>query len=185
MNRSEALRILGLSEDATSDDIRDAYRESAQILHPDKFAGKAKLQKRAEEHFKTLNDAYEYLQAHPGGASSSSSASAAGRRAARSASRAQIEARIAGITAARTQLVAQRDSLLDSRRVGFMFLIGGIVAAFFLRRIPAIASLGGVAVVWGLFDVLSTTGNISKLNDTLKELAEERKKLLSDLEEMD
>ncbi|MCR5582393.1 MAG: DnaJ domain-containing protein, partial [Eggerthellaceae bacterium] len=49
MNRAEALRLLGLDDDATLDEIKTAYKETAQILHPDKFAGNRKLQKRAEE----------------------------------------------------------------------------------------------------------------------------------------
>ena len=44
MNRTEALHILGLEDDATADDIKIAYRETVQILHPDKFAGNEKLQ---------------------------------------------------------------------------------------------------------------------------------------------
>ena len=39
MNRTEALHILGLDDGATADDIKIAYRETVQILHPDKFAG--------------------------------------------------------------------------------------------------------------------------------------------------
>ena len=33
MNRTEALHILGLEDDATADDIKIAYRETVQILH--------------------------------------------------------------------------------------------------------------------------------------------------------
>ena len=54
MNRTEALHILGLEDDATADDIKIAYRETVQILHPDKFAGNEKLQNRATEQFKRL-----------------------------------------------------------------------------------------------------------------------------------
>ena len=59
MNRTEALRILGLDNDATADDIKAAYKETAQILHPDRFAGNKKLQDRATEQFKNLQEAYE------------------------------------------------------------------------------------------------------------------------------
>lgn len=60
MNRIEALNILGLDDDATAQDIRTAYKECAQILHPDRFAGNKKLQERATEQFKRLQDAYEF-----------------------------------------------------------------------------------------------------------------------------
>ena len=61
MNRNEALHILGLNDDASADDIKIAYRETVQILHPDKFAGNEKLQTRATEQFKRLQEAYELL----------------------------------------------------------------------------------------------------------------------------
>lgn len=61
MNRTEALHILGLEDDATADDIKIAYRETVQILHPDKFAGNEKLQNRATEQFKRLQEAYDLL----------------------------------------------------------------------------------------------------------------------------
>ena len=61
MDREEALRILGLDESATADEIKAAYKESAQILHPDRFASNKKLQDRATEQFKTLQEAYDVL----------------------------------------------------------------------------------------------------------------------------
>ena len=66
MNRIEALNILGLDDDATDWNIKVAYKECVQILHPDRFAGNAKLQDRATEQFKRLQDAYDYLQADVG-----------------------------------------------------------------------------------------------------------------------
>ena len=66
MNRKEALRILGLDDDATGDDIKAAYKETAQILHPDRFAGNKKLQDRATEQFKNLQEAYEFLTSGKG-----------------------------------------------------------------------------------------------------------------------
>ena len=70
MNRIEALNILGLDDDATDRDIKVAYKECVQILHPDRFAGNAKLQDRATEQFKRLQDAYDYLSSGRGSKSS-------------------------------------------------------------------------------------------------------------------
>ena len=103
MNRNEALRLLGLSADATSEEVKAAYRETAQILHPDRFASNKKLQERATEQFKNLQEAYEVLTSGKG-----SSARARGTIAS-SAEEAEINARLAGISAARKQLLTQRD----------------------------------------------------------------------------
>ena len=88
MNRNEALRLLGLSEDATSEEVKAAYRETAQILHPDRFASNKKLQERATEQFKNLQEAYEVLTSGKG-----SSARARG-MVASSAEEAEINARL-------------------------------------------------------------------------------------------
>ena len=125
MNRTEALRILGLDEDATPEDIKSAYKETAQILHPDRFASNKKLQDRATEQFKNLQEAYEYLTSGRGARGSRGSAGPS--RASTAAS--TLEARMAGIAAARTQLVKQRDVVYDERRNGIaMTAIGAIVA---------------------------------------------------------
>ncbi|MDR0347439.1 MAG: J domain-containing protein [Coriobacteriales bacterium] len=63
MTRDEALRLLGLDEDATEADIKLAYKEMAQILHPDKYADNKKLAERATEQFKHVNEARELLLA--------------------------------------------------------------------------------------------------------------------------
>lgn len=180
MNRQEALRTLGLDEDATDEDIAIAYKESAQIMHPDRFAGKPKLQKRATEQFKNLQEAYAFLKDH--GAKGAGSAGG-GRRA--SASREdELEARLAGIQAARTQLVAQRDALFDSRRNGLTMLVVGGLIAIFMRRIVWLAGIAGTAAVWGLIEVVSTTQNINSLSDRLDELTKEKKKILQEIEEL-
>lgn len=61
MNHDEALRTLGLEEGATEADIKVAYKEMAQILHPDKFKGNKRLEERATEQFKRVNRARDLL----------------------------------------------------------------------------------------------------------------------------
>ena len=62
MNRTEALRILGLDDDATPEDVKTAYKETVQILHPDRFASNKKLQDRATEQFKNQRKRLAHLR---------------------------------------------------------------------------------------------------------------------------
>ena len=221
MNRTEALHILGLEDDATADDIKIAYRETVQILHPDKFAGNEKLQNRATEQFKRLQEAYDLLTSGSGGGRSAragrSSGAGGGRggRGARSGSssgassssgaarawtevedgveveyltEAEIKARLAGIAAARAQLVAQRDTVSDERRNGLaMAAIGAVATLLTIRRpfgiLGMIAAVAGTATVWGIIQFLGAQRNLNTLNEHLAKLTEERKEYEALLEE--
>jgi DnaJ-class molecular chaperone len=58
-----AFKVLRLSEHATWEDVRDAYRAMAAEHHPDKqrsAAGRAKAEKRMKE----INAAYATLKLH-------------------------------------------------------------------------------------------------------------------------
>ncbi len=65
--------VLGVSRDASDEEIRRAYLELARKYHPDKYAG-SDLAELAEEKMKEVNSAYEALQemraGKPGGGSS-------------------------------------------------------------------------------------------------------------------
>lgn len=184
MNRTEALRILGLDEDATLDDIKTAFKETAQILHPDRFATNKKLQDRATEQFKNLQEAYEYLTSGKG------SRSKAGRAA--STTRAytpvsEMEARLAGIAAARTQLVSQRDVVYDERRNGLVMAgIGAVVAILFRKPGPLLilATAGVTAVVWGIVQAVGAQRTIGTLNEHIDELNKEERRLAEELDDM-
>ncbi len=185
MNRTEALRILGLDEDATPEDIKSAYKETAQILHPDRFASNKKLQDRATEQFKNLQEAYEYLTSGRGARGSRGSAGPS--RASTAAS--TLEARMAGIAAARTQLVKQRDVVYDERRNGIaMTAIGAIVALLAGRRpfgiLGIVAAIASAAAVWGIVQIVSSQRTISTLNEHIDELNKEERRLGEELDEM-
>lgn len=210
MNRTEALHILGLEDDATADDIKIAYRETVQILHPDKFAGNEKLQNRATEQFKRLQEAYDLLTSGSGGGRSAragrSSRSGASSGPATSSgaacawtevedgveveylTEAEIKARLAGIAAARAQLVAQRDTVSDERRNGLaMAAIGAVATLLTIRRpfgiLGMIAAVAGTATVWGIIQFLGAQRNLNTLNEHLAKLTEERKEYEALLEE--
>ena len=61
-NLSDSYKILGLSEDASIDEIKIAYRKRANEYHPDKTAGLGeKIKDTAEEEMKKINNAYELI----------------------------------------------------------------------------------------------------------------------------
>lgn len=204
MNRTEALHILGLEDDATADDIKIAYRETVQILHPDKFAGNEKLQSRATEQFKRLQEAYDLLSSGASGGRGARSGSSSGASSSSGAARAwtevedgveveylteaEIKARLAGIAAARAQLVAQRDTVSDERRNGLATAaIGAVATLLTIRRsfgiLGMIAAVAGTATVWGIIQFLGAQRNLNTLNEHLAKLTEERKEYEALLEE--
>ena len=172
MNRLEALRALGLDEDATDEDIKTAYRETAQILHPDRFATNKKLQDRATEQFKNLQEAYDFLTSSKGRRKAGGSSASA--RSAR-APYDDVDARLAGIAAARTQLVRQRDAVYDERRNGLgMAAIGGF---------GVVAAIAGTAAIWGIVQVVSSQRSINTLTEHIDELNREERKIAQESEE--
>lgn len=193
VNRKEALRILGLDEEATPEDIKIAYKETAQILHPDRFATNKKLQQRATEQFKNLQEAYEFLSSAKGSRASSRSrdAYASSRASSRSSSyseESEVEARLAGLAAAKTQLVAQRDVAYDQRRNGAtMAGIGALVALVCGRKLGVlgiVAAIASVAAISGVVQVVSAQREIAVLNDRIAEIVAEQKRLKQQLEDL-
>lgn len=67
-------KVLGVSNDATDDEIKKAYRALAKKYHPDNYAG-SDLSDLAEEKMKEINEAYDEIQKMRAGGSSSSSGS--------------------------------------------------------------------------------------------------------------
>lgn len=189
MNRLEALRILGLDEDATIDDIKTAYKETAQILHPDRFATNKKLQERATEQFKNLQEAYEYLTSGKGSKATRAASSSNSQRSGGYSAASQLEARLAGIAAARTQLVAQRDVVLDERRNGMLMAgIGAIVALFMGRRpfglFGIVAAIASAATVWGIVSIVSAQRTLSNLDTHIQELNAEQRRISDELDDL-
>lgn len=54
--------LLGVSQDAPDDQIRQNYKSLAKELHPDRFVGDAAAQQDAEERFSKVSHAYNVLK---------------------------------------------------------------------------------------------------------------------------
>ena len=60
-DRCSALAVLGLAQNATQSEVRDAYRALAKVWHPDRFPNDGQLRAKAEERLKEINSAYSSL----------------------------------------------------------------------------------------------------------------------------
>ena len=60
MNRNP-YEVLGVREDATDEEIKEAYRALARKYHPDKYTDEG-LKEMATEKMKTINEAYEEIK---------------------------------------------------------------------------------------------------------------------------
>ena len=101
----------------------------------------------------------------------------------------RLEARLAGIAAAKTQLVAQRDVVYDERRNGAVMAgIGAVVALLCSRKLGilgVLAAAGVTAAIWGIVQVVNAQRTIALLDDHIKELVAEQKRLAQQLEDLD
>lgn len=183
----EALRFMGLDDEATDQDVKVAYREMAQILHPDRFSGNEKLQDRATEQFKALNEAKDILtstnpsKSGPRSSRTSRQATATPRYDTREA---QLNARINGIQTAREGLVAYRDAEEESRRNGLIMVALGVVGVLIGRRIVWIDGIAGALAVWGIIKTVNSHMMLRTLDAKLDELAKQRKAAIHELEEL-
>jgi hypothetical protein len=62
MEPRRAYRVLGLLESAGPDDVKVAWRDLAQVWHPDRFPADSRLRAKAENNLKRINEAYEALK---------------------------------------------------------------------------------------------------------------------------
>lgn len=59
--REKCLELLGLKPGASAQEIKAAYRDLAKVWHPDRFAHDPRLQQKAQNKLKEINEAYEAL----------------------------------------------------------------------------------------------------------------------------
>jgi hypothetical protein len=56
-----AYKVLGLHPGASPDEVKRAYRDLAQVWHPDRFAHNSRLQQKAQQNFRRINEAFKRL----------------------------------------------------------------------------------------------------------------------------
>ena len=61
---NKSYRVLGLHPSSSQEEIKKAYRDLAQVWHPDRFAHNPRLQKKAQDNLKRINEAYETLRSY-------------------------------------------------------------------------------------------------------------------------
>lgn len=63
-NLENYYETLGLKPNASMEEIKEAYRDLVNVWHPDRFSHNPRLQKKAQEKLKDINQAYERLESH-------------------------------------------------------------------------------------------------------------------------
>ncbi|HEX8128038.1 MAG TPA: J domain-containing protein [Pyrinomonadaceae bacterium] len=63
MNRelNNCYEVLGVAEGASAQELKVAYRDLAKVWHPDRFVHDPRLQQKAQDKLKEINEAYEQL----------------------------------------------------------------------------------------------------------------------------
>ena len=186
MTHDEALQVLGLKPGATRDEVQVAYRELAQMLHPDKFADNKRLRERAEAQMRSINEARDMLLKGFGQrARSAGGPAASGVRSSAGASRTpasiafEAEVRAHAAETARLAVVAQARTLRE-RLSGMMGLaVVAALAMLVTMRMRGtlgtlIFSVASMLTVWGIVDVVMMSNQVRALDRRAKDLLRQR-----------
>jgi hypothetical protein len=62
LDPTQAYRMLGLAPGATPEEVKTAYRDLAQVWHPDRFPDNERLRQKAMRNQQVINEAYAVLR---------------------------------------------------------------------------------------------------------------------------
>ena len=177
MTMDEALTVLGLSPDADREDIASAYRELAQMLHPDKYGDNKRLRERAERQMRSINEARDVLlKSAPRSRSHRASASHRDRD---GRLRAAAVARAQAAETARLTVVAQIRTLNETRSRALLITVAGLIGMMVTSRMRGSLRLLGFPIcstlaIWGIVDIVNAAGQLGVLRRRARELQSDR-----------
>ena len=178
MTQEEAFRVLGLSSDASREDIAAAYRELAQMLHPDKYGDNKRLRERAERQMSSINEARDVLLKSPHHTQPAKTASSRSNESNARLRRAAA-ARAQAAETARLTVVAQILTLRESRQRAVTFLVIGLIGMLLFSRMRGSLRMIGFPLcstlaIWGVVDIVNATGQLGVLRRRSRELLSDR-----------
>lgn len=175
MDRYEALHILGLDDDASEEDVRLAFRELAQIMHPDRFQKNATLQARASEQFKLISNARDaLLKDNVYTRKQRDHSPSAARPASSPSGTASSAVRWNALEQARLYLVAQCDHEKDNRRNGLIMTLAAFIISLVLRKYPPFMALTSAFAVYGVVSAIAAHMRVQTIEERLEEIVEEQ-----------
>jgi len=65
IDRSKCYEILGVQAGVSREELKAAHRDLTKVWHPDRFAHDPRLQAKAQEKLKEINDAFDQLTSKP------------------------------------------------------------------------------------------------------------------------
>ncbi len=179
MTRDEAAAVLGVDVGSSAAEVRAAYRELAQMLHPDKYGDNKRLRARAEQQMRAVNEARDVLL----GKGAATGSARVRTRAAAAAEPEDIAfeatARARAAEVARLAVAAQLRTLVE-RRHGVATLLGiSLLAALVCSRLRGTVgalgfSVSSMLLVWSAVDTVSLGNQIGVLRRRSLELTRTR-----------
>ena len=64
---SKCYELLGVNPGVSAQELKTAHRDMAKVWHPDRFSHDPRLQQKAQEKLKQINEAYDQLTLRKGG----------------------------------------------------------------------------------------------------------------------
>lgn len=179
MTHDEALSTLGLTADAGDGDVKLAYRELAQMLHPDKYGDNKRLRERAEHQMRAINEARDVLLKSSGRTKGRASGSTAVRDDGPRAIAHAADLRARAAETARIALACDLRTLEERFASMRTVAIGAVLVAFVTMRLRGtvgalVFSISSLAATWSCVDMVLFHGQIRALRQRSRELIKTR-----------